>query len=167
VAAAVSGGAIGSRIAQYPGVLKFPTAWLLTAIGLAAALAIDDWLSHTPYSRLVLIAGAALMISALINRSNQRRQQPDSPPLPTPALPTESSHLEVPPSELALAIEHIQSIRVLLDVSASHNQPIPRAVLVNLDLVLKHLRKMNGASPSAWDERATVADSAPALAVES
>ena len=165
--AGVSGGTIGSRIAQYPGVLKFPTAWLLTAIGLAAVLAIDDWLSPTVYSRLVLIAAAALMIGALINRSNQRRQLPDSPPLPTPALPTESSHLEVSPSELALAIEHIQSIRVLLDVSASHNQPIPHAVLVNLDLVLKHLRKLNGASPSAWDAHASVADSAPALTAES
>jgi hypothetical protein len=123
---------------------------------------IDDWLSHTLYSRLVLIAAAALVSDALINRSNRRPRQPDSPPLPTPALPSESSHLPVSPSELSLAIEHIQSIRVLLDVSASHNQPIPRAVLVNLDLVLKNLRKLSGASPSAWYERAIVADSAPA-----
>jgi hypothetical protein len=146
--------------------LKFPKAWLLTAIGLAAVLAIDDWLSHTLSSRLVLIAAAALVSGALINWSNQRPQQPDSQPLQTPAFPRESLHL-VFPSELALAIEHLQSIRVLLDVSESYNQAIPRAVLVNLDLVLKHLRKLNGASPSAWDERASVADSAPALAAES
>jgi hypothetical protein len=136
-------------------------------MGLAAVLALDDWLSLTPYSRLVLIGAAALVSGALINRSNQRPQQPDSPPLPTPPLPRESSYPPVSPCELSLAIEHIQSIRVLLDVSASHNQPIPRAVLVNLDLVLKHLRKLNGAYPSAWDERASAVDSAPALTAES
>src|SRR5688572_16504282 len=42
--------------------------------------------------------------------------------------------------ELALAIEHIESIRVLLEISGDHRQPAPRVALANLDLVLKHLR---------------------------
>jgi hypothetical protein len=42
--------------------------------------------------------------------------------------------------EIALAIEHLESIRVLLEISRGHQQPVPRAVPTNLDLVLKHLR---------------------------
>ena len=41
--------------------------------------------------------------------------------------------------EVALAIEHIRSIRVLLEISQAHRQPIPPAVPHNLALVAKHL----------------------------
>jgi hypothetical protein len=44
--------------------------------------------------------------------------------------------------EVSLAIEHIQSIRVLLDISRAHRQPIPSAVFGNLDLVCRRLRQV-------------------------
>lgn len=41
--------------------------------------------------------------------------------------------------ELSLASEHLHSIRLLLEISQSHQQPIPTAALRNLELVSKHL----------------------------
>jgi hypothetical protein len=41
---------------------------------------------------------------------------------------------------LRLAAEHLESIKTLLEVSQSHQQPIPRAALQNLELVAKSLR---------------------------
>jgi hypothetical protein len=46
-------------------------------------------------------------------------------------------------ADLALAIEHIQSIRVHLGISASYLQPPPHRILVNLELVLKQLRNID------------------------
>lgn len=54
--------------------------------------------------------------------------------------------------ELALAADHVHSIRVLLEVSRSHDQPIPLSVLRNLDLVGKHLRELERRSPDAATE---------------
>jgi hypothetical protein len=42
-------------------------------------------------------------------------------------------------TEVSLAVEHIQSIQVLLGISRAHQQPIPNAVFGNLDLVRKRL----------------------------
>ena len=51
-------------------------------------------------------------------------------------------------TEVSLAIEHIQSIQVLLDISRVHRQPVPGAVFGNLDLVCKRLRQIqNRLSP--------------------
>jgi hypothetical protein len=108
-------------------VIKFAATCLLTAIGLAAVLAIDDWLGVTAQARLLLIVAAAPVIAALIERSKPAQQPATLPPPPVRTdLPSESFRAALPLSELDLAIEHIQSIRVLLQVSASHNQPIPR-----------------------------------------
>jgi hypothetical protein len=52
--------------------------------------------------------------------------------------------------EVSLAVEHIQSIRVLLDISRAHRQPIPSAVFGNLDLVCKRLSQVqNRLSPDS------------------
>lgn len=56
--------------------------------------------------------------------------------------------------ELALAADHVHSIRVLLEVSRSHDQPIPLSVLRNLDLVGKHLRELERRSSDAAAESA-------------
>jgi len=53
-------------------------------------------------------------------------------------------------TEVSLAIEHIQSIQVLLDISRVHRQPVPNAVFGNLDLVCKRLRQIqNRLSPDS------------------
>jgi hypothetical protein len=41
---------------------------------------------------------------------------------------------------LRLAADHLESIKTLLEVSQSHQQPIPRAAFQNLELVSKNLR---------------------------
>jgi hypothetical protein len=55
--------------------------------------------------------------------------------------------------EVALAAEHVASIRMLLEIAREHQQPIPPAALTNLDLVAKNLaetlRRMNGGEPVA------------------
>jgi len=53
-------------------------------------------------------------------------------------------------TEVSLAIEHIQSIQILLDISRVHRQPIPNPVFGNLDLVCKRLRRIqNRLSPDS------------------
>lgn len=144
---------VGNRVALRRPVITFATQCFLTAIGLTAVLALDSWLGAPVYVRFVLIGAAAPLIVALIVNLRPARQPAASAPPPAmPALQGESSRPALPPSELYLAIEHIQSIRVLLQVSASYNQPIPTAVPVNLDLVLKHLRKLTAADAPHRDE---------------
>jgi hypothetical protein len=117
---------------------------------LAAVLAVDDWFGVTFPARLLLSMAAALAVVALIGRSS-RIQQPSPSPLTIPSRsPAPGFHES---SELNLAIEHIESIRVLLQVSEAHNQPIPAAVPLNLDLVVKHLRRLNEACPAPADNR--------------
>ena len=43
-------------------------------------------------------------------------------------------------ADVGLAADHVESIRALLEISQAHQQPVPRAVFQNLDLVSKHLR---------------------------
>ena len=45
--------------------------------------------------------------------------------------------------DLSLAVEHVHSIRWLLEIAQQHQQPIPRAALTNLELVWKHLGEMH------------------------
>jgi hypothetical protein len=129
----------------------------------------DDWFRGDLYSRLLIIAAAA---SALVAVARRSRPEPPVAATPHPSISVESRNSipDLPAAELGLAIEHIQSIRVLLQVSASYNQPVPRAILVNLDLVHKNLRKLSEASLSTADESATereLAGPASTLAVES
>jgi len=57
-------------------------------------------------------------------------------------------------TEVSLAIEHIQSIQILLDISRVHRQPVPNAVFGNLDLVGKRLRQIqNRLSPDSSKQR--------------
>ena len=62
-------------------------------------------------------------------------------------------------TEVSLAIEHIQSIQVLLDISRVHRQPVPNALFGNLDLVCKRLRQIQNrlsANSSKQYERQSV-----------
>jgi hypothetical protein len=55
--------------------------------------------------------------------------------------------------DLALAAEHVHSIRCLLEIARQHQQVIPSAALTNLELVSKHLavmqRRVEGAAGNA------------------
>ncbi len=65
-------------------------------------------------------------------------------------------------TEVSLAIEHLQSIQVLLDISRVHRQPVPNAVFGNLDLVCKRLRQIQNrlsANSSKQYERQSVVTS--------
>ena len=57
--------------------------------------------------------------------------------------------------DLALAAEHVHSIRWLLEIARQHQQPIPTAALTNLDLVSKHLGEMRRRIEAAGGETAT------------
>ena len=59
-------------------------------------------------------------------------------------------------TDVGLAADHVESIRALLEISQAHQQPIPRAVFQNLDLVSKHLRAIQrrleaGRPDGSWD----------------
>lgn len=54
--------------------------------------------------------------------------------------------------DLSLAAEHVHSIRWLLEIARQHQQPIPVAVLTNLDLVSKHLAEIQRRIESGADE---------------
>jgi len=52
-----------------------------------------------------------------------------------------NSHCGRLKGDLKLAADHVESIRALLEISQTHQQPIPRAAFQNLELVSKHLRE--------------------------
>jgi hypothetical protein len=119
------------------------TSWVFAAAVLCAALVVDDWAaasqSTAVYTRIALIVFAASVLTLL-----GRDSEPDagSPA----AAPVEGSYRKFAPAiidnhlrEIALALDHIRSIRVLLEISQTHRQPIPSAVPRNLELVAKHL----------------------------
>ena len=100
------------------------------------------------------------MVSAslVIWRRSGRKLKPDTSELsdrvadlPSDASAENESILAVTVlTEVSLAIEHIQSIQVLLDISRVHRQPVPNAVFGNLDLVCKRLRQIqNRLSPDS------------------
>jgi len=58
---------------------------------------------------------------------------------PTIAATSPCRHLS---GNVRLAADHVESIRALLEISQTHQQPIPRAAFQNLELVSKHLREI-------------------------
>lgn len=54
---------------------------------------------------------------------------------------------------LRLAADHLESIKTLLEVSQSHQQPIPRAAFQNLELVSKNLREIERQFPAGSQDR--------------
>lgn len=115
--------------------------WLLIAAGLTVAIWIDDWAS-SPFSKFVIPSIIATVTALLIPRAVE---QPAARPLA-------AERSSAPKAELLFAMEHIQSIRVLLEVGAAHHQPVPRAALINLELVLKNLRKLTQSGTGSMDE---------------
>lgn len=139
--------------------------WLLTAAGFFTALLVRDWLGSAAYLTPVTAAAAATIVAIAWPRE-QRGEPALSIARRTQGERGGTTHRQLPSSELKLAVEHIQSILVLLQISADHKQPVPRAVLVNLDLVLKNLTKLTGDAPSAWEasKTATTRVAAPSAA---
>ena len=91
-------------------------------------------------------------LESLVHRMSSGRQTnseayPDSgPELATTALCGELS------GNLRLAADHLDSIKTLLEVSQSHQQPIPRAAFQNLELVSKNLRAIERQFGSAPEQ---------------
>jgi transcriptional regulator len=71
-AAAASRESRATRTHQ-PMVMNFAPAWLLTGIGLAAMLALDDWSGSDAYSRFIVIAAVATVTSISITRYTSHR----------------------------------------------------------------------------------------------
>ena len=118
-------------------------AWLLIAVSFAGAIVLDDWLGSTTFGGFAIVAVLATVTAAVITHAADPQRPTEPPAAISPARPSQSSRPPLAAAELALAIEHIQSIRVLLGISSSYRQPAPHGVLVNLDLVLKHLRNID------------------------
>jgi hypothetical protein len=118
--------------------------WLILAAVLCTALLVDEWLalSQSPaaFGRAALVIGLATALNWYWPRASSARTDPEPS-----AMPGVTDGI-IPPvgdenllKEVALAIEHIRSIRALLEISQTHRQPIPLAVPHNLALVAKHL----------------------------
>ncbi len=101
-----------------------------------------------PYARLTSLTAFATCASLLIWRRLNEKSRPADPE----AVRGDDMSLrpEIPNvlQELTLAIEHIESITVLLEIARLHKQHVPAAVLSNLELVLKSLRKVQCEQPS-------------------
>ena len=112
--------------------------WLLVGAVLGGVLIVDGWLSGF-FARLALVAVAAAALAWWFGKTGPRRDEA-SPETASPAGPVVSSAAaENLLGEVALALDHIRSIRILLEISQTHQQPVPPAVQHNLGLVAKHL----------------------------
>ena len=112
---------------------------LVVASALCAWIAIDAllaWRGAAAFSAALNLVVAVTAYLTIWRRSGQK-VKPDAN---EPSDGENESVLAAPVrTEISLAIEHIQSIQVLLDISRAHRQPIPNAVFGNLDLVRKRL----------------------------
>ncbi len=70
------------------------------------------------------------------------RREAAMEPVPQPARVMAALAGDTLQRDLALAAEHVNSIRWLLEIARQHDQPIPAAALRNLELVSKHLGEM-------------------------
>lgn len=124
------------------------TCCLFIASALCVVIIADEWLAaHGPaavYGRIGLIIGVAAAGAVHCYRSDLGRCSSgplidnDESQAMSLGSPVRNEELV---RDLSLAIEHIESIRVLLEISRAHQQPVPRAIPANLDLVLKNLQK--------------------------
>ena len=125
---------------------------------------IDQWLTSNAlfgiYGRIGLILSVAATATIVFYRWRCRQLAKRLPVM----APSQNMSDTPPPSqqlrrELALAIQHLESIGVLLDISDGHQQPVPRAVPANVKLVLKHLR--NAARQVHTDTQMNLSDHTP------
>jgi hypothetical protein len=115
---------------------------LLVASTLCAWIAIDALLAWRGDTALSVALNMVVAVTAYltIGRRSGQKLKPDAN---EPSVSENESVLAAPVrTEIWLAIEHIQSIQVLLDISRAHRQPIPNAVFGNLDLVRKRLHEV-------------------------
>jgi hypothetical protein len=124
---------------------QFLTFSAAIAFALWAVITIDAWLAAqgpaAAYGRIAVVLAVATAGAAQWRRSLRREycglNSDESIAVSPGCSPAKEDVLR----ELLLAIEHIQSIRILLEISHAHRQPVPLAVSANLNLVLKSLRK--------------------------
>jgi hypothetical protein len=115
---------------------------LLVASALGAWIAIDALLAWRGAAAFSAALNLVVAVTAYLTiwRQSGQKLKPDAN---EPSDGENESVLAAPVrTEISLAIEHIQSIQVLLDISRAHRQPIPNAVFGNLDLVRKRLHEV-------------------------
>lgn len=140
-----------------------------TCVGAAALSGLSVWwLVCNPNSmgtrEVVLALGivAAIAISTMLaafRRRGRFHSTPDNRPVKD-CEPVASSDVgdllrQTLHRDLTLAAEHVHSIRWLLEIARQHQQPIPSAVLTNLDLVSKHLAVLQRRIEAAGDGAAS------------
>jgi hypothetical protein len=91
-------------------------------------------------------------LESLVHRMSSGRQaNSEAYPDSGPELAAASLRGELG-GNLRLAADHLESIKTLLEVSQSHQQPIPRAAFQNLELVSKNLRAIERQFGSASEQ---------------
>lgn len=120
------------------------TRCLMSAGALAGVVLLDEWFAgYIPAlpARLAIIFGFALGLERLWPRYAAKEDQPEhqSTEFETTEPATFSSTQML--AEISTALEHLRSVGLLLEISESHRQPLPRAVPLNVELVIKHLDK--------------------------
>src|SRR5215203_2693677 len=110
---------------------------LLIASMLWGVILAEQWLAvNAPfgmYGRLGLVLVAAIVTAWLCPLTFNGRTRPSPTSEPTELVSYDPHSSEDLRKELALAIEHLESIRVLLVISGDYKQPAPRAASANLD----------------------------------
>lgn len=83
-----------------------------------------------------LVLAAALARFRTAGRRDKAKAGTDEPGGPPP-LP--DGWLQ---RDLSLAAEHVNSIRLLLEIARQHQQPVPKAAITNLEMVGRQLNEM-------------------------
>jgi len=115
---------------------------LMIAAAFAGMILLDEYLAvYVPAmaARLTLVLGFTFVAGFLWRQ--YRASLPQSIHTSIEGAHTENiTTLDVQAiSEITTALEHLRSVRLLLEISNNHGQPLPRAVPLNLELVIKHL----------------------------
>lgn len=118
---------------------KYWMRWLTAAGVLAATVLLDEWLETYTSALLLRLALIAVLALVAVRFWPKRAPIPVEPqPPPDQAGPSPDKQMM---AEIATALEHLRSVGLLLEISETHRQPLPRVVPLNLELVIKHLEK--------------------------
>jgi hypothetical protein len=119
--------------------------WLFITGALFTFVVMDDWVAGFPsiavWARIALVVGFAAAATCVWAIWGLRASTATADPKPS-ELSASSPQAVVSQDlvrELTLALDHIRSIRVLLEISQTHRQPVPPSVPRNLELVAKYL----------------------------
>ena len=117
---------------------------LMTAGVVAGGVVLDAWLSiyiSALPARVALISAFAYVAGRMWSHWSASSPQLKQPAIQTGAVADSALADARMLAEVTTATEHLRSVRLLIEISEGHRQPLPRAVPVNLDLVIKHLDK--------------------------